>query len=59
MSQNNPNTTKPTQEMNKSSGVHQIESETLFKGGQRVDIVHNEAIYRLQITRQDKLILTK
>ena len=36
-----------------------ISSETLLKGQPSVTIAHQGAIYRLQTTRQGKLILTK
>lgn len=36
-----------------------LSSQVLMQGGKAVDIAHNGAIYRLQATRQGKLILTK
>lgn len=36
-----------------------IESATLFAGRTELLIIHNGSPYRLRITRQDKLILTK
>lgn len=36
-----------------------IASHTLFKGAREVIIVHHQEEYRLRITRQGKLILTK
>lgn len=36
-----------------------IRSEQLLQGNKQVEIVHNGAVYRLQATRQGKLILTK
>jgi hemin uptake protein HemP len=36
-----------------------ISSETLLRGQPSVTIAHQGAIYRLQTTRQGKLILTK
>lgn len=36
-----------------------VQSSALFKGQRSIDIAHNGAIYRLQSTRQGKLILTK
>ena len=36
-----------------------IHSEPLFAAGREVLIVHRGEEYRLRITRQDKLILTK
>jgi hemin uptake protein HemP len=36
-----------------------LASQELFDGRDEVVIIHNGARYRLRITRQDKLILTK
>lgn len=36
-----------------------IDSAVLFAGSTELIIVHNGSPYRLRITRQDKLILTK
>jgi hemin uptake protein HemP len=36
-----------------------IDSATLFNNRNEVVIIHNGTPYRLRITRQDKLILTK
>lgn len=36
-----------------------VESSTLFQGSQEVVIRHDGHEYRLRITRQNKLILTK
>lgn len=36
-----------------------VESKQLFQGGQEVVIRHAGTDYRLRITRQNKLILTK
>lgn len=36
-----------------------IESDTLFAGGSEIRIAHSGSHYRLTITRQGKLILTK
>jgi hypothetical protein len=36
-----------------------IRSEQLLQGRKQVEIIHNGAVYRLQATRQGKLILTK
>lgn len=36
-----------------------IDSQTLFAAGREVVIAHGGALYRLQLTRQNKLILTK
>ena len=36
-----------------------LESEQLFRGHRTIEISHNGSLYRLQATRQGKLILTK
>lgn len=36
-----------------------LDSQTLLRGQNAVAIAHNGALYRLQTTRQGKLILTK
>jgi hemin uptake protein HemP len=36
-----------------------LPSEALLRGHKTVEISHNGAVYRLQATRQGKLILTK
>ncbi len=36
-----------------------LNSETLLQGKKTIEIAHNGATYRLQATRQGKLILTK
>ncbi len=36
-----------------------IDSAVLFAGSNELVIIHNGSPYRLRITRQDKLILTK
>ena len=42
-----------------ASSTRTITSGQLFDGSGEVVILHNGAQYRLRITRQDKLILTK
>jgi len=37
----------------------QIESERLMQGKDQLEIIHRGEIYRLRVTRQGKLILTK
>jgi len=39
--------------------VRRVESATLFEHGREVVIVHHSQVYRLRITKSDKLILTK
>lgn len=36
-----------------------LDAKALFKGGKEIHIVHNDMVYRLQLTRNDKLILIK
>ncbi|MCK4623834.1 MAG: hemin uptake protein HemP [Phycisphaerae bacterium] len=36
-----------------------IDSQNLFTHGQEITIRHGQELYRLRITRNDKLILTK
>ncbi len=43
----------------KPQAERRLDSSTLFAGGQRLLIEHQGAEYRLQLTRQGKLILTK
>jgi len=42
-----------------SNYTKRISSKALFNGGIEIIIEHAEQEYRLRITRQDKLILTK
>ena len=39
--------------------VRRVESAALFERGREVVIVHRGQVYRLRITKSDKLILTK
>jgi len=39
--------------------VRRVESATLFERGREVVIVHHGQVYRLRITKSNKLILTK
>lgn len=41
------------------SSVKIVPSNEILGGGSEVQIEHNGMIYRLRVTRQDKLILTK
>lgn len=53
---------KPT---NKESVIHAVvaaglvQASALFAGRREIEIEHNGEIYRLRITRNEKLILTK
>lgn len=42
-----------------SSGKPQLKSDDLFIGTREIHILHNDDTYRLTITKQGKLILTK
>lgn len=39
--------------------AHPIDSGALFAGSSEVIIAHGEEVYRLRLTRQNRLILTK
>ncbi|RYE57636.1 MAG: hemin uptake protein HemP [Hyphomicrobiales bacterium] len=39
--------------------VKVVKSDEILGGGNEIQIEHNGMIYRLRVTRQDKLILTK
>ena len=38
---------------------HQIDSRDLFTSGREITIAHGHDVYRLRLTAQNKLILTK
>lgn len=40
-------------------GKPQLKSADLFSGSREINILHNDDTYRLSITKQGKLILTK
>ena len=40
-------------------GLHRIASEALLRGARELEILHGDAVYRLRLTAQGKLILTK
>lgn len=42
-----------------TAGGPSLDSQALLQGGRAVSIRHNGEVYRLQATRQGKLILTK
>ena len=48
---------KPAQDA--AASPRSIDSAALFAGSNELLIIHNGTPYRLRITRQDKLILTK
>jgi len=41
------------------ASIRRFDSRELFLNAKTIEILHGGKIYRLQITRQDKLILTK
>ena len=49
----------PAKLTDNESNLRVLNSDELFEGGQEIAIVHKGISYRLRITRQDKLILTK
>jgi hemin uptake protein HemP len=48
-----------TPEANPPGAPHLLDSQELLRGQNAVAIAHNGSLYRLQATRQGKLILTK
>lgn len=42
-----------------ASGTPTLTTEELFAGKDEIVLIHNGSAYRLRITRQNKLILTK
>ena len=54
---NNEDTTGNTAK--KIQAVPTVDTEDLFKGGREVKLFHNCQEYRLRITKNEKLILTK
>lgn len=54
---NTPQGGKPTPAATTTLPVH--ESSELFKAGKEILIHHAGELYRLRVTRQNKLILTK
>lgn len=54
-----PAGTEHTPESRPVAGLKAVASAELFGGETEILILHNGEQYRLRITRQDKLILTK
>ncbi|MEZ5646997.1 MAG: hemin uptake protein HemP [Burkholderiaceae bacterium] len=46
-------------QMEAATGRMVLDSQSLLRGHQAITIAHNGSFYRLQTTRQGKLILTK
>jgi hemin uptake protein HemP len=59
-SQHNPSTPHAGQRQSPSAATApSVDSTELLQGCKMVQIVHNGTVYRLQVTQQGKLILTK
>jgi len=43
----------------RANGEHSLDATILFAGGSEIAIMHGMDTYRLRLTRQNKLILTK
>lgn len=52
-------TRKPDSRHDKGSAIPRIDASTLLASGREVILIYNEQEYRLRITSNDKLILTK
>ncbi|CAG4885351.1 protein of unknown function [Georgfuchsia toluolica] len=50
---------QPNQAQGRHSDGPMLESNALFAGGNEVVITHGAELYRLRLTRQNRLILTK
>lgn len=60
--ENDPKTQKTaaaTSSRNIAVREHRIDSQDIFIGTREVTILHGEELYRLRLTSQNKLILTK
>ena len=52
-------TPKPEPARGKGAAIPRIDASTLLASNREIILVHNEQEYRLRITSNDKLILTK
>jgi len=52
-------TRKPNSPSERGLSVPRIDASTLLSASREIILVHNEQEYRLRITSNDKLILTK
>jgi hemin uptake protein HemP len=52
-------TRKPHSLSEKGHSIPRIEASTLLASSREIILIHNEQEYRLRITSNDKLILTK
>ena len=50
---------KPHSHSERGSSIPRIDASTLLASSREIILVHNEQEYRLRITSNDKLILTK
>ena len=50
---------KPHSHSEKGSSIPRVDASTLLASSREIILVHNEQEYRLRITSNDKLILTK
>jgi len=50
---------KPDPMSSRGPGIPRIEASTLLASNREIILVHNQQEYRLRITSNDKLILTK
>jgi len=51
--------TAPAKPTSERGGGRTLTSAEIFEGSTEVEILHEQAVYRLKITRQGKLILNK
>lgn len=52
-------TRKPSRLSERTPAIPRIDASTLLASSREIILVHNEQEYRLRITSNDKLILTK
>jgi len=52
-------TGKPKIEVDKATGIPCIDASTLLASAREIILIHKDNQYRLRITSNDKLILTK
>lgn len=56
---NNRPSTPPDEVLTETVGAPTVDSQALLRGGNVAYILHNGEMYRLRVTKQGKLILTK
>lgn len=52
-------TSKPDPVRDRGGGIPRIEASSILASNREIILVHNQQEYRLRITSNDKLILTK